>query len=121
MPAIKIIMKYSNVFPIFFFVGSVYFMIACEKAVARKSLTPDCESIWLSVVGTQNYTSNPDLKSPSSKNKYFYITPGPLPTVRLFPLQHDCTPTLMPLHAMNTDREKQFYKLNDKCLLIRCD
>lgn len=121
MPAIKMIMKYSNVLPIFFCMGIVFSMIACDISVARKPLTPGSTSISLDVAGTQNHSSNCDLTYLSAQDQYYCITPGPVPIVRLFPLQPERTPTTIPLHAMDSIRDKQLYELDDKCFLVKCD
>ena len=52
----------------------------------------------------QNYTADSDKIYDSTKHKDYWITPGPLPVIRLLPLPSDCNPIPMPLHSLNSFR-----------------
>lgn len=119
MPAIKMIMKYSNVFPILICMESVFFIIACDKEVSPRSLAPTFGSLSYGIKGIRN--DDCDLIDLATRNPYQGTLPGSLPVVKLVPIQPDTDLRPSILNVMNIYRKGKLYMHVEKCELINCD
>jgi len=110
VPAIRMIMKYSNVFPIFFCVGflfgvvSVFIMATYDVAISRKPPIHHSAFISHDMITMKNSATNIHLNNPGTKYQY-YGTPGPAPEKFL---------------RLPPDTTRQLIKINDECELTNC-
>ena len=101
--------------------GSVIFILilACDKAVCRKPLTPANASISYEMEGALSITSDCSLTDLGTLDPYYGTLP--VPQTRIFTRPYDSSPPPATVHVMNSGWKKKLYTPDDTCEAVSCD